>query len=125
MRDETPAAQTSQPANIPTERALDELRNAYFAVPAGQPSTERIASAMPRLLQAAEQLLRLHGRICDVCGADHHDQDQRDVIHDDIAAILRELDLGDHARPISTHAVVHDEILPSIRLLQDAARYLR
>lgn len=44
---------------------------------------------------------------CPECGG------HQDLPHDDIAAILLALDLGDHARPISTHAVVHREILPA------------
>jgi hypothetical protein len=104
----------------PPDRALDELRSAYFAVPAGSPTDEQITGAMPRLLAAVEQVLRINDRICDICGADHHAEDPREVIHDDIAAVLRELELGDHARPVSTHAVVHDEILPTIRRLREA-----
>lgn len=102
----------------PTDRNLDELRDAYFRVPAGQPTHEQVAAAAGPLLQVVERILRESGRICDICGADHHHADWRDVAHDDIAAILRSLDLGDHARPISTHAVVHEEILPAIRNLR-------
>lgn len=43
----------------------------------------------------------------------HHD-----VIQDDIAAILRALGLGDHARPVSPHSVVIDEIIPRIEGLR-------
>ena len=37
---------------------------------------------------------------------------------DDVAAILRALGLGDHARPISAHEVVHTEIIPAIQTTQ-------
>ncbi len=40
--------------------------------------------------------------------------DNSDVIQDDIAAILRVLELGDHARPKSCHEIVHEEIIPTI-----------
>jgi hypothetical protein len=36
-------------------------------------------------------------------------------MQDDLAAILRELGLGDHARPLSPHQVVQTEVLPMIR----------
>ena len=38
-----------------------------------------------------------------------------DVMQDDIAEILRTLGLGDHARPLSPHEVVQQEILPMLR----------
>jgi hypothetical protein len=40
---------------------------------------------------------------------------EQDVMQDDLAAILRELGLGDHARPLSAHQVVQTEVLPMIR----------
>jgi len=42
-------------------------------------------------------------------------------IQDDIALLLRELGLGDHARPVSPHAVMVDEIAPAIRALRALA----
>jgi hypothetical protein len=42
-------------------------------------------------------------------------QTEQDVMQDDLAAILRELELGDHARPLSPHQVVRTEVLPMIR----------
>lgn len=36
-------------------------------------------------------------------------------MQDDLAAILRELGLGDHARSLSPHQVVRTEVLPLIR----------
>lgn len=39
---------------------------------------------------------------------------------EDVAAILRTLALGDHARPLSAHHVVQTEILPAITALKDA-----
>lgn len=95
-------------------RTLDDLRAAYFAVPAGQPSTEQVADAMPRLIEVVGSLLQQTGRVCGVCGEDHSRQTNEDVAHDDFAAILRALGLGDHARPIGRHAIVHEEILPAI-----------
>lgn len=38
-----------------------------------------------------------------------------DMAHDDIAALLRESGLGDYARPVSTHDVIRDELLPWVR----------
>jgi hypothetical protein len=40
------------------------------------------------------------------------------MIQDDIAAILNALGLGDHARPISMHEIVHKEIIPAIDKLR-------
>lgn len=37
-----------------------------------------------------------------------------DLVHEDIAAMLRASGLGDYARPISTHDVVQTELLPWI-----------
>lgn len=96
---------------------IDDLRAAYFGIPTGEPTAEQLADAAGPLISVVGRILRDLGRVCDVCGGDHHGADWRDIAHDDIAAILRELDLGDHARPISTHAVVHDEILPTIARL--------
>ena len=45
-----------------------------------------------------------------------------DQVRDDIAATLRELGLGDHARPGSMHDVVLMEILPAIRDLRERTR---
>ena len=39
-------------------------------------------------------------------------------MQDDIAAMLRALGIGDHARFISPHAVVVDEIIPAITALR-------
>jgi hypothetical protein len=49
---------------------------------------------------------------CPECGG------HSDLPHDDIRAIMLALDISDHARPYSTHAVVHREILPAIRRLR-------
>ena len=96
-------------------RTLDDLRAAYYGIPTGEPTSEQVADAMPRLVEAVGVLLRQTGRVCDVCGDDHSRQTSEDVAHEDFAAILRALNLGDHARPTSRHAIVHDEILPAIR----------
>jgi len=40
-----------------------------------------------------------------------------EVMQDDILDILRALNLGDYARPVSPHQVVQDEIIPTIRRL--------
>lgn len=45
------------------------------------------------------------------------------VIQHDIAAILRALGLGDHARPVSAHAVVLDEILPAIKRQREELQF--
>ena len=42
---------------------------------------------------------------------------EREVALEDLRAILRALGLGGHARPISAHQVVHEEILPKIHRL--------
>jgi hypothetical protein len=42
-----------------------------------------------------------------------------DAFQDDVAMILRALGISDHARSISAHLVVQDEILPEIRRLVD------
>jgi hypothetical protein len=42
---------------------------------------------------------------------------EKDLIFEDLFAILRALGLGDHARPISAHDVVQREILPAIAAL--------
>lgn len=39
-------------------------------------------------------------------------------IQDDIGLLLRELGLGDHARPVSPHWVMVNEIAPAIRALR-------
>lgn len=44
--------------------------------------------------------------------------DQTWVAIEDVGAILRALGLGDHARPHSAHAVVHEEIIPEIDRLR-------
>lgn len=99
-------------------RHIDDLRAAYFGIPVGHVTHEQVADGAAPLIEVVGRILRDLGRVCDVCGADHHAADWRDIAHDDIAAILRALDLWDHARPISTHSVVHDEILPTIRRLR-------
>jgi hypothetical protein len=44
---------------------------------------------------------------------------QTQAIQDDLAELLRELGLGDHARPTSPHQVMVDEIVPAVRALVD------
>lgn len=44
-----------------------------------------------------------------------------DVAQDDLAAILRALGVGDHARPQSPHEVVWQEVLPAIERLRVSA----
>lgn len=44
--------------------------------------------------------------------------DERDLVHQDIVAILGALGIGDHARPYSTHEVVVREIIPEIEALR-------
>ena len=102
----------------PYDRALDELRAAYFAVPVGHVTEGDLFDAMPRVMDAARTVLEVTGRICPVC-SEYHVTDT-DAAHSDIAAILRALDLGDHARPVSTHVVVREEVLPAIRRLREA-----
>jgi hypothetical protein len=43
---------------------------------------------------------------------------ERQIIFEDLQAILRELGLSDSARPYSAHEVVQREILPAIRRLR-------
>lgn len=43
---------------------------------------------------------------------------QQDDVHRDLVAILGALGLGDHARPYSSHEVVHHEVLPAIQRLK-------
>jgi hypothetical protein len=100
----------------PLDTRLDDLRAAYFDVPAGQPSAEQLTEAMPRLLTAVAEVLQESGRVCPVCTEYH--RSESDVEHEDFAAILNGLGLGDHARPISRHAIVHREILPALRRLR-------
>jgi ABC-type antimicrobial peptide transport system ATPase subunit len=44
------------------------------------------------------------------------------VMQDDLAAVLRALGLGDHARPVSPHEVMRREVLPAIERLQLTCR---
>lgn len=44
------------------------------------------------------------------------------TLQDDLAELLRTLDLGDHARPYSPHEVLQAEVLPRIRELLAAQR---
>jgi hypothetical protein len=43
---------------------------------------------------------------------------QLDQVHDDLVAILRALEIGGHARPISSHEVVVTEVLPAIEKMR-------
>lgn len=61
---------------------------------------------------------------CPECGHYHGTWEACETIGammDDIAAILRAVELGDHARPVSAHRVVRDEIIPAIERLRAAA----
>lgn len=49
----------------------------------------------------------------------------RTVMLDDLAAILRTLDLGDHARPQSAHEVMQGEVLPAVDRLVNQHAQLR
>jgi hypothetical protein len=99
----------------PLERSLSDLRDAYMSVPAGQPSQEQVDAALPRLLEATHRVLVEANLWCEVCGKAHHTNSE--VAQDDLAEVLQVLGLGDHARPISPHAVVQTEVLPAIRRL--------
>jgi len=60
-----------------------------------------------------------HG-LCGRCDAVHGSWEACDAtraFQGDIAAILMSLGLGDHARPMSPHRVVRDEIIPAIEAL--------
>jgi hypothetical protein len=50
---------------------------------------------------------------------------QLDQVHDDLAAILRALGIGDHARPISSHEVVVTEVLPRAKHLRQQLDQVR
>lgn len=41
------------------------------------------------------------------------------MMQDDVAELLRVLGISDHARPVSPHRVVQDEIIPAIKFLRD------
>ena len=43
---------------------------------------------------------------------------EAEIVYGDVRAILRALDLGEHARPYSAHAVIHREVLPAISALR-------
>lgn len=43
------------------------------------------------------------------------DRTDIELMQNDVAELLRALGLGDHARPISCHDVIQEEILPSLR----------
>lgn len=45
--------------------------------------------------------------------------DQHIAMQDDIAAALRALGLSDHARPMSPHQVMLDEVIPAINKLRE------
>lgn len=48
-----------------------------------------------------------------------------DVYQDDVHDLLEALDLGTHARPVSPHMVVQEEVLPEVRRLREAVDRLR
>lgn len=39
---------------------------------------------------------------------------QMDTVHTDLVAIMSALGIGDHARPYSSHEVIHREVIPAI-----------
>lgn len=51
---------------------------------------------------------------CPECGG------HEDAPHDDLREILLALGISDCARPYSSHAVVHREVLPAIKRLREA-----
>jgi hypothetical protein len=83
--------------------------NAIMAVVAPAISRARYFNAQDRI-RLYEQLERAEA---DLAAA----RQQLDQVHDDLAAILRALGLGTHARPISSHDVVVQEVLPAIKHL--------
>ena len=49
------------------------------------------------------------------------DRSLSDIFHDDIEALAKALDIGTHARPISPHRMIYQEIIPAIRSLRERA----
>lgn len=43
---------------------------------------------------------------------------QMDTVYTDLVAIMDELGIGNHARPYSSHEVIHREVIPTIRRLR-------
>lgn len=76
---------------------------------------ECMAEAAARCEKAAT-LLRFHPALLFRSLADATDEMQGDV-----RDLLLALGLGDHARPISPHRIVQDEILPAINALRERA----
>lgn len=72
--------------------------------------SEELVAAFGRDIRRVEVEAR-----AEVVRADSH---EKDLIFEDLSAILRALGLGDHARPISAHDVVQREILPAIQGLR-------
>lgn len=101
-------------------RALnDELRHprpAAVSAPAGEATVDRAKAAQCPACGAA-CFVDVGGALCDYRTALFH----ACAIQEDVAAILRALGLSDHARPVSAHAVVHDEILPAIAALRQGS----
>lgn len=58
------------------------------------------------------------GRVssCPECGEEH--ASDLSVQHNDLVAIMAALGISDYARPYSSHAVVHREVLPAIKQLR-------
>ena len=51
---------------------------------------------------------------------------EQSVMQDDLAALLRALDISDHARPTSPHHVMVDEVIPAVARVtaeRDALRF--
>ena len=48
------------------------------------------------------------------------EQTASQVMQEDLGELLRVLGLGDHARPVSPHEVMANEVIPAARLLMEA-----
>lgn len=96
---------------------------------AGAPSGESMRNLGPRPLSLAEGQERYarcideRARLADQLSAAKQQVEEMrerlgtaEVVQADLAEILRVLDLGDHARPVSPREVVLTEVLPRLRL---------
>jgi hypothetical protein len=96
--------------------------------------------ARKKLEQQAIRIARLEAQVADLVAGferggqtalatarqqlDHARTDGQTALRD-LAAILRALDLGDHARMISSHYVVTEEVLPAIEHLRQQLDQVR
>jgi hypothetical protein len=120
--DDTPACIVDARPGEPDE---DAKYRASMIAGAMNATVDMTPTDIRELLSAYEQV---HGRRHHADwrdGADGGDgRTDADVYQDDVRALLDALDLGTHARPVSPHMVVQDEVLPAVRKLKRAFRDL-